>query len=339
MNNKQIDLLLVSGKFPQAFHYSHLVETHISYVLLGHTLVFKIKKSIKYSFLDFSTLSRRKYFCEREVMLNNRLSKGVYLGVVPIRQEEGRIIVGGTRGKIIDYAVKMKRLQDAKQMHLMLDQKLVTIRHVKVLARMIRTFHQQAAVMHTVFDPAASASWFNDIRSVALFVKHSMGPEAAAIIRKAVRMSDTFLGTHREMFIERIEGGYIRDCHGDLHSRNIFLYAKPVIFDCLEFNDDYRRIDVLDELAFFCMDLEAEGYDHLSEAFTDYYFAGDKAQFGKKEHLLFTYYKCYRANVRAKVNALRAMNPEVSVRKGSLEDVRKYLDLMSRYLEILNTKR
>jgi aminoglycoside phosphotransferase family enzyme len=83
------------------------------------------------------------------------------------------------------------------------------------------------------------------------------------------------------------------------------------------------------------MDLEAEGYFGLSKAFTDYYFAGAKGQFGKKEHLLFTYYKCYRANVRAKVNALRAMNPGVSVKKGSLADVKKYLELMGHYLDIL----
>lgn len=335
MNAKQIDLLLSSGKFPNAFHQHELVETHISYVLLGRTLAYKMKKSIKYSFLDFSTLARRKYFCEREVMLNNRLSNGVYLGVVPVHQEEGRIIVGGTRGKIIDYAVKMKRLQGAKQMHLMLDQKLVTIKHMKVLSNMIRAFHQRAEVIHTAFDPAALASRFNDIRSIVLFVKHFLGSEEAAVIRKAVRMSDSFLRIHHEAFEERIAKGYIRDCHGDLHSRNIFLYARPVIFDCLEFNDDFRKIDILDELAFFCMDLEAEGFEGLSKAFTDYYFTGKNAQFGKTEHLLFTYYKCYRANVRAKVNALRAMNPEVSVRKGSLADVKKYLELMDHYLDIL----
>lgn len=335
MNAKQIDLLLSAGKFPHAFHQHELVETHISYVLLGRALAYKMKKSIKYSFLDFSTLARRKYFCEREVMLNNRLSKGVYLGVVPVRQDDGQIIVDGTRGKIIDYAVKMKRLQGAKQMHLMLDQKLVTTSHMKSLAKMIRSFHQQAEVIHTVFNPAAFATRFNDIRSISLFVKHSLGSEEAAVIRRAIRMSDSFLRVHQEAFKARIAKGCIRDCHGDLHSRNIFLYARPVIFDCLEFNDDFRRIDILDELAFFCMDLEAEGFDALSEAFTDFYFSGERAQFGKQEHLLFTYYKCYRANVRAKVNALRAMNPEVSVRKGSLADVRKYISLMDRYLDIL----
>lgn len=328
-------MLLTAGKMPHAFHYREKVETHISYVLLGRTQAYKMKKSIRYSFLDFSTLTKRKYFCEREVMLNNRLSKGVYLGVVPIRRQAGRISIGGKEGKIIDYAVKMKRLQLAKQMHLMLEEKLVTKKHMKSLADMIRKFHEQTDVVHVPFRQDAFTTRFNDILSVSGFIKTSMGPEAEAVIHRAIRISDSFLRIHHGFFQERLQEGYIRDCHGDLHSRNIFLYARPIIFDCLEFNDDFRKMDVLDELAFFCMDLEAEGFYSLSKAFTAYYFAGRRSEFGKREHLLFTYYKCYRANVRAKVNALRAMNPGVSVKKASLTDVKKYLDLMGTYLDIL----
>jgi len=257
------------------------------------------------------------------------------LSVVPIRQEEKHLTVGGRKGKIIDYAVKMKRLQSAKQMHLMLDEKLVTKKHMKALADMIRSFHEQTRVIHTSFERASFASRFNDIRSVLPFIQTAMGQDEVAIIEKAIRMSDSFLRIHHTDFEQRIEDGCIRDCHGDLHSRNIFLYAKPIIFDCLEFNDDFRKMDILDELAFFCMDLEAEGFYTLSKAFTACYFASAKGAFGPKEHLLFTYYKCYRANVRAKVNALLAMNPEVSVKKGSLADVKKYLGLMNQYLDIL----
>ena len=335
MNSREIEILLHSGQFEHPFKDRKLVETHISYVLLGRSLAYKFKKSIKYSFLDFSTLAQRKYFCEREIMLNSRLSKGVYLGVVPVRREKDRISVGGTSGKIIDYAIRMKRLQDAKQMHLMLEEKKVTIKHMKALADMIRKFHEGTEVIFSVFHPEVIASRFNDLLSVADFVGKSMGPAEVATIEKAVRISDAFLSGHHDLFSQRNEAGWIRDCHGDFHSRNIFLYARPIIFDCLEFNDDFRRIDILDELAFFCMDLEAEGYYALSKAFTDYYFAGMKGAFGKREHLLFTYYKCYRANVRAKVNALRAMNPEVSVKKGSPAGVKKYLDLMDKYLDVL----
>ncbi|MBP6680728.1 MAG: hypothetical protein KA166_06020, partial [Saprospiraceae bacterium] len=141
-----------------------------------------------------------------------------------------------------------------------------------------------------------------------------------------------FLNEHQGLFSRRVDDGWVRDCHGDLHSRNIFLYARPILFDCIEFNDEFRQIDILDELAFFCMDLEAAGFDELSKSFMTFYFAKDQAGFGKEEQMLFTYYKGYRANVRAKVNALRAMQAEGPVRQQNLADVKKYLDLLDQYM-------
>ncbi len=332
MNKKQINTLLQSKKIQQTGISWKLVETHISFVLLGKPLAYKFKKEIKYSFLDFSTLKKRKYFCELELLLNNRLSKGVYLKVVPIRRINNDLIIDGTGGKIIDYALQMKRLQEAKQMHLMLDNKLVTKKHIEILAVLIRNFHRQATVIKTKFNPQHFASRFNDIRSVSAFIKTNLGPAAFKTLDKAVRVSDHFLKTRHDLFTQRVHGGFIRDCHGDLHSRNIFLYHKPVVFDCIEFNDEFRQIDVLDELAFFCMDLEADGFYKLSKAFTDHYFSKTKNDFGKKEQLLFTYYKCYRANVRAKVNALRAMQATEPMLQINLAEVNKYLVLLNSYL-------
>ncbi|MEP6796470.1 MAG: hypothetical protein ABJB16_19230 [Saprospiraceae bacterium] len=332
MKSRFIQIILESGKFTHAFTQRKLVETHISYVILGSSFAYKFKKAIHYSFLDFSTLGKRKYFCERELMLNNRLTKGMYLKVVTVRQVKTEISIDGNDGKIIDYAIKMKRMQDAKQMHLMLDKKQVTLQHIKSLAVMIRKFHDRTEVIHGRFIQDHFSSRFNDILSVSDLVKKALGVEQVKTIERAMRISDQFLTNHHDLFIKRFESGYIRDCHGDLHSRNIFLYAKPVIFDCIEFNDEFRQIDVLDELAFFCMDLEAEGFYKLSKAFTDYYFMKAKKEFGKREHLLFTYYKCYRANVRAKVNALRAMTVDVTMQKKNLDDVEKYLALMNSYL-------
>lgn len=332
MNSRLIQTILDTGKFQHAFMKRKLVETHISYVILGTSFAYKFKKEIIYSFLDFSTLQKRKYYCERELMLNNRLTKGMYLEVVPVRQERSGISIDGPDGKIIDYAIKMKRMQDAKQMHLMLDKKQVTLQHIRSLAVLIRKFHDRTDVIHRKFNKDHFSSRFNDIQSVSDFVKKSLGVEKVKAIEKAMHISDHFLDKHQNLFSKRVEGGFIRDCHGDLHSRNIFLYAHPVIFDCIEFNDEFRQIDVLDELAFFCMDLEAEGFYALSKAFMDYYFAKMINEFGKKEHLLFTYYKCYRANVRAKVNALRALKAEGDVLEKNLRDVKKYLTLMGSYL-------
>lgn len=332
MNSRLIQTILESGKFQHPFTERKLVETHISYVILGTSFAYKFKKEIKYSFLDFSTLQLRKYFCEHELMLNNRLTKGMYLDVVTVRKKDTEISIDGTEGVIIDYAIRMKRMQDAKQMHLMLDKNQVTLKHIKALAVLIRAFHERTDVIHRKFNEDHFSSRFNDILSIADFVLTTLGAQQVKTIEKAVHVSDNFLENHRDLFIQRVESGCVRDCHGDLHSRNIFLYTKPVIFDCIEFNDEFRQIDVLDELAFFCMDLEAEGFYKLSKAFTDYYFSKAKNEFGKNEHLLFTYYKCYRANVRAKVNALRAMKAEGQVREKNLVDLKRYLILMDKYL-------
>jgi aminoglycoside phosphotransferase family enzyme len=334
MNKAQIDLLLHSEKM-QASTPWKLVETHISYVLLGSSTAYKFKKNIKYSFLDFSTLKKRKYFCERELKLNNRLSKAVYLKVVPVLQHNNTLVIGGKSGKIIDYTLQMKRLQEARQMHLMLDNNLVTEKHIKALAVLIRDFHQRTTVIKAKLKLQHFSSRFNDILSVSPFIKKALGPAATKMLADSVKASDHFLKTNQHLFAQRIAGGFTRDCHGDLHSRNIFLYHKPIVFDCIEFNDEFRQIDILDELAFFCMDLEAEGFYKLSKAFTNYYFEKSKNEFGKKDQLLYTYYKSYRANVRAKVNALRAMQADETVRKKNLAEVHKYLVLMNGYFKEL----
>jgi len=332
MNSRIIQLILTEGHFPHPFTSRKLVETHISYVILGTSLAYKFKKEIKYSFLDFSTLEKRKFYCEEEVRLNNRFSKGVYLKVVPVRQTATGVSVDSGKGEIIDYAVKMKRLRENKQMHVMLDKNQVTKLHIQALAALIRKFHKRATVIHRKFIADHFASRFNDIISVYDFIRTALGEEQAKIVKKAVQFSDSFLLHQSDLFTQRINDGYIRDCHGDLHARNIFLYHPPILFDCLEFNDEFRQIDVLDELAFFCMDLEAEGCTALSKAFTDFYFAKSKNEFGLPQVLLFTYYKCYRANVRAKVNALRAITAEEPVKQKRLDDMKKYLALLDGYV-------
>lgn len=332
MNQRIIEFILSEGMFPHPFHHRQLVETHLSYIVLGRSYAYKFKKEIKYSFLDFSTLEQRKYFCEKEVLLNNRFTKGLYLGVVPVRQHGSEIWVDGTEGKIIDYAIKMKRLKDDRQMHRMLEKNQVTLKHIGDIASTLRKFHQQTTIIHKPFDLALFSARFNDLQSVSAFIGTSLGSASAAIVANAVRTSDAFLKRHQDLFSKRVHDSWVRDCHGDLHSRNIFLYARPILFDCIEFNDEFRQIDILDELAFFCMDLEVAGFDGLSESFTTFYFAKDKSDFGQKEQMLFTYYKGYRANVRAKVNALRAMQAEGPARQQNLVDVKKYLDLMEQYM-------
>ena len=142
---------------------------------------------------------------------------------------------------------------------------------------------------------------------------------------------------HHSLLAARLKAGFFRDCHGDLHSRNIFLLATPQPFDCIEFNDDFRQIDVLNEIAFLCMDLDSFGRQDLADLFLKYYNDLFPTMKTVEDQLLFIYYKSYRSNIRAKVNSLRARSAkDERERKNALAESRKYLQLMNSYIKMLD---
>jgi aminoglycoside phosphotransferase family enzyme len=228
----------------------------------------------------------------------------------------------------------MSRLQTAKQMNHLLQKNRVNKTHIKLLAKKIADFHQRTDVIFKPFDKIQAKNIFNDILGVIDWVKVNLEDKYAVFIEKAVLSSNIFLDKNEQLIANRIKAGFWRDGHGDLHSKNIFLYRDPVIFDCIEFNNDFRHIDVLNEVAFFCMDLESYQRFDLSKQFMESYLDFSLCIYGLKEEQLFKYYKCYRASVRAKVNALRAIqtNNKNYINKFSIE-VKKYLKLMDYYID------
>lgn len=428
MNATLLQQLIEAGDLPGGKADRQLIETHISYVILNGDYAIKLKKPMHYHFLDFSSLEQRKFYCEREVQLNQRATEGVYLGVVPVirvadggsgqggdavvdgdsrqggdavaegdsgqegdaveegggrifgsgdavgsevgSQEDGpqtegggvresgggfmgedtplvetetaggRLViplpdgVGAVAGEIIDYAVLMKRLDTGLQMHTLLQQGQVTHAHLLALADEVAGFHLEAEVVAIHWDRAVAMETFNDLDSVKDSVQGLLGPELAGLISKGIEWSDAFLARREADLIARVEGGYVRDVHGDLHARNIFLYPMPVLFDCIEFNDAFRRIDLLNEIAFFCMDLEAHGRYDLAAFFLDRYLTQMQGLPGLFDQEIFDYYKAYRANVRAKVNALRALQASERELKHLGGEIRLYLELMISYTGI-----
>jgi len=331
MDKNQINKLKRYGTFNGKLLNGKLIETHISWVILTKQLAFKIKKKMQYSFLDFSSLYKRKFYCERELLLNRRYSD-IYLDVLPIKSDGNNLCIGCGKGEIIDYTVRMKRLQTAKQMNHLLQENRVNKAQINALAKKIADFHQSTDIIYRPFNKTQAKSEFNDILSIVNWVKVNLGNRYADLIEKAVRNSNLFLNQNEQFIANRVKEGYWRDVHGDLHSKNIFLYKDPVIFDCIEFNDEFRQIDVLNEVAFFCMDLEAFQRSDLSKQFMQTYLGLFPCMKSKIEEKLFSYYKCYRTNVRAKVNTLRAMQSvdKIKIDKFSIE-IEKYLKLMDHY--------
>jgi len=330
MNRQQVESLLRKGIFMGKPEKAILIETHISWVLLAGDYAYKIKKPMKLSFLDFSALSDRKKYCKEEVRLNQRLSKDIYLDVLPITKEGNTLHIGGS-GKALDYAVRMKRMDQSKLMSLQLKKNKVGSSFIIDLASIVSRFHQQQEPILKKYDPYFLSREFADISGIASKARLIMGEKWYTDIKQCIQLSNRFVKAH-EVFIKyRADSGNIRDVHGDLHTQNIFAYDKPVIFDCVEFKKEFRQIDLLNEVAFLCMDLEAMKRVDLSEVFLKSYF--QKMKLSKKDPELmdlFTYFKAYRACIRAKVSTIELIqHPEDAKIK---KKVKLYTELIKKYL-------
>ena len=335
MTSEAIHQFILAGKFPGRACVPELVETHISWVILCGRFAYKIKKPIRYSFLDFSTLDRRKVVCEREVVLNRRLTKDMYLGVEPVKQNEGHYFIGADGGEIVDYAVVMRKQDPARQMDRLLARGQVSATDLANLAGKIADFHKKTSIIITM-DVRDVQEKFNDLQQEQGYLHDVLNKQSAGLISRAVEASDSFMNNHEAILHRRLRDGCYRDCHGDLHSRNIFLVQPPQVFDCIEFNDDLRQIDVLNEIAFLCMDLDAFGRQDLSGSFLDFYNKVLPCIKTEGDKRLFIYYKSYRSNVRAKVNSLRARSARNATEQlSALRQTEKYLQLMDAYLQLL----
>ncbi len=332
MKKQQLNQLIENLRHEGAID---LIETHISWILLGPEFVYKIKKPIKYSFLDFSTFSKRKFYCQKEVELNRRLAPDMYLGVVPISDVDGSIQLDLPEGMLIDCAVKMKRMDNTRQMDLLLREGKVTFKHMEQLAEQLSAFHAFAQVIETPLTAHSLWEDYADILKVIPFLKQNLSREIAENIQNSVSFATRFLDSSQNRILERHTCGYTIDGHGDLHSKNILLLEEPVVFDCIEFNDHFRQVDVINELAFFCLDLDFYKRPDLATHFLKQYLWKHSCIKDSQDWQLFTFYKLYRANVRVKVNALKAMQVEPQFRQRNIRLIETYTALMQRYVQTL----
>lgn len=309
-----------------------IIETHISWVIVADQYVFKIKKPVRLPFLDFSTRELRRKACRREVALNRR-STNIYLRVLPVRKARGKFVIGRGAGRIVDYIVQMKRVHESFRMDHLLKRNAVSHKMISTLAKAIARFHRKAVPIKSRFNAADARSLFHDISRYNAIAGRRLGSSYAASMRAAVAWSNGFIDAHEADFKARIARGFVRDVHGDLHSRNIFLRPVPVIFDCIEFNDSFRRIDVLYEIAFLVMDLEAEGKTTLATQLLSDYLKAFPCMPLRADTQLLNYFKCLRAAVRAKVHLISLQqHPDRAATKSHVREAKKYLDLMSHYV-------
>jgi len=341
LTNKEINSLLATlRKLAEKEWDWQLVETHISWVILSPDWVYKIKKPVQFSFLDFSSLEQRHFYCERELVLNNRLTQEIYLDIVPIRQNANQqLYFGGQEGEILDYAVKMKRLDSSRQMDNLLKDNRVFSLHLDQLAQQLSRFHQTAERSTHFPSLQELQSDFIDTASIVTCIKQVFSAKMAEHLEEGLTFATQFLEKYYWRLEERYQQGWVVDGHGDLHTGNIFLLKEPVVFDCIEFNDHFRQLDVLDELAFLCMDLDAYRRNDLSQYFLQRYTLLYPIITKTVDHLLFLYFKWYRANIRLKVGGLKMMSlrpdaPNYIAEKNTLNT---YLRLFLYYFDLLKS--
>jgi hypothetical protein len=310
---------------------AHL-ETHISHVLLTGALAYKIKKPVSLGFLDFASLADRKHYCDEELRLNRRLAPDVYLDVVAITGSVEHPRIGGD-GPVLEYAVRMREFPQDALASRMLARGALAVGHLDALVAQVADFHgrvDRAATGASFGTPetALSAALQNFTQIRPLLDDRQDRAALDALSVWTAREHAARLPALRQ----RREAGFIRECHGDLHLGNIAVIDDRVtIFDCIEFNDELRWIDVMSEVAFTVMDLADRGRADLAHRFQNGYLeiSGDYGGLA-----VFPFYLVYRALVRAKVACLRAAQLPAGEAKAALvAEYRGYVALAQRYAQ------
>ncbi len=303
-----VTALLDPAAYPEPTSRVALVQTHISWVFLTDRHAYKLKKPLDLVFLNFSTLRRRHHYLNQELSLNRRLCPTIYLAVLPVTASVSGVKVGGP-GRPLDYVLKMVRMPQERMMDEVADRGELTPEHLDRLVAVLAPFYQKAATgphINRYGEPGVIIyNHEENFAPMKALVGDILTPELFEEIRNFAR---GFLAHQRPLLRKRIKDGHIRDCHGDLHMRNICLADGIQVFDCIEFNPRFRYGDVAADVAFLAMDLDFHGLSELARHFVEH-FAGAAGD----EDLLrvLDFYKCYRACVRGKISALAAGEPEM----------------------------
>ncbi len=286
-----------------------LIQTHVSYVLLTGDYAYKLKKPVNFGFLDFSTLDLRQHFCHEELRLNQRGAAELYLEVLPITKTGDGYELNGS-GEPAEYTLKMRQFPQEALLIDMFEQGKLTGTQMEELGRVVAKYHAKSETNDYI-------RTFGEIAQIRAAIdenyeqtsKYIGGPQTQSQYEETKQFTDNFFGDREELFASRRENNYIRECHGDLHLRNICLWQDRILlFDCIEFNEPFRFVDVMYDVAFAVMDLEARGRKDLGNAFLNTYVE----QTGDWEGLqLLPLYLSRQAYVRAKVTSFLLDDPSI----------------------------
>lgn len=319
--------------FPHPVERLQVIETHISWVILTGPYAYKIKKAVNFGFLDFTELDARGHYCREEVRLNQRLTQGLYLDVLPITGTEQAPEFNG-KGPVLEYAIKMREFPQQQLLSEMQKNDTLTTAHIDALAQQVAHFHLAAPhvpATHPVTEPAAiMAPIRQNFEQIRPFLSEPADLQQLDALEAWAEDSFVRLSPLLE---QRRDNGSMRECHGDIHLGNTTVIDGQVqLFDCIEFNEPFRLIDIVSDAVFLTMDLEDRGLRALANRYTNAWLelTGDYQALP-----LINFYKAYRAMVRGKVNLFR-LSPDSDPQQIAdiLQQYRSYANLAESYCAI-----
>ena len=279
-------------------------ETHMSWVFLADDSVYKLKKPVLFPYLDFSTLARREVACRAELELNRRLAPDVYRAVVPLVQSSQGLAIGGA-GVTVDWLIVMRRLDESQTLeYALLSHALAPWQLDRLVATLV-AFYRRARVILTSPD-VHIVNWRRSLaynRRVLMDSRLGLPP---GLVRRITRAQFNFLSKRSELIVDRLHERLIVDGHGDLRPEHIWLGDPVKVIDCLEFNAQLKVVDPFDEIAFLCVECDRLGGAWASE------YIKRRALRALRDGLsedLFTFYRCYRATLRARLAIAHLLEP------------------------------
>ena len=332
-HRKLVKCMLAPSFFGPSEPGAELIETHASWIFLSGEYAYKMKKPVNFGFLDFSSHAKRHFFCTEELRLNRRFAPELYLEVIP---------VGGTidqphlnQEPALAHLVKMRRFPQENQLDRMLAAGNLDVAILIEFAEKIAEVHLQAAQADRHNHFGTPESVIEPIRQNFDQIRLAL-PDSTALrpVNTIEQWSEATFASLQTALLTRRESGFIRECHGDMHLANMAWFEdQPLLFDCIEFNENLRWIDTINDIAFLVMDLDDRGQFRYAWAFLNAYLrhTGDYA--GLK---FLRFYQVYRAMVRAKVLGLRLRQPDLSAQERStdLVQLESYLSLAENYTQL-----
>ncbi|NER83778.1 MAG: AAA family ATPase, partial [Leptolyngbya sp. SIO1D8] len=329
-----IQQMLQPAFYPHAVESPiQLIQTHVSYVLLTGDYAYKVKKAVNFGFLDYSTLEKRHHFCQEELRLNCRAAAPIYLDVLPIALVDDTYTLGQTDG-VVEYAVKMRQFPQSTLLSQQFEQGELTETRLRQLAEAIARFHQAAETN----DHIRSFGTVEQVRQAIdenydQTVDFIGGPQTQKQFDETKAYTDTFFATQQALLQQRVDQDKIRACHGDLHLNNICYWQDQLLlFDCIEFNEPFRFVDVMFDIAYIVMDLTVKERTDLAAAFLSHYVEHTGDWEGLQVLPLYVTRQSY---VRAKVTSFLLNDPAISAadKKQAATNAAPYYTLACSYVQ------